>query len=350
MLSLPWSRARAVRRPALSRAGRRALLLGAPAALAAAAAGWWALRRPPRPLSPAATAALYARPLAPPEGPLRVFHLGHSLVGRTMPAMLEQLAPPGHRHDSQLGWGTSLKQHWEPGATIAGFEVENAHPRFRPAAEALASGGYDAVVLTEMVEIREAIRWHASADYLCRWARAARAANPAARVYLYETWHRLDDPEGWLERIDRDLARHWEGEVLRPALVRLDPEAPIHVIPAGQALARFVRAVEAMGGVPGIADRRDLFALAADGSRDTIHLNDLGSYLVALVHFAVLYHRDPAGLPHALLRADGTPAVAPSPEAAALMQAVVAETVRGYPKTGVAPAAMARTTRNGDRA
>jgi hypothetical protein len=314
---------------------RRALLFGLPAALLAGGAGWWAARRPPRPLPAAATEALYARPLSPPDRPLRVFHLGHSLVGRNIPAMLEQLAGGGHWHESQLGWGTSLRQHWDPGEAIAGFEVENAHPRFRPAAEALATGGYDALVLTEMVEIRAAIRWHASGDYLARWARAARAANPAARVYLYETWHHLDDPEGWLERIDRDLVRHWEDEVLRVALAR-DPGGPIHIIPGGQVLARFVRAVEARGGVEGIADRRDLFALAPDGSRDTIHLNDLGAYLVALAHLAVLYHRNPAGLPHALLRADGTPADAPSAQAAALMQQVVWEVVRSYPKTGVA--------------
>lgn len=327
-----------MRLPRLPRPGRRALLFGLPAAAVAAAAGLWAAR-PPRPLPAAATEALYARPLPPPEGPLSVYHLGHSLVGRTMPAMLEQLAPPGHRHASQLGWGTSLKQHWQGPAAIAGFEAENAHPRFRPADRALASGDYDAVVLTEMVEIRAAIRWHASADHLARWARAARAGNPAVRLYLYETWHHLDDPEGWLARIDRDLARHWEDEVLRPALARRGVGGPIHLVPGGQALARFVRALEARGGVEGLADRRDLFARTPDGGRDTIHLNDLGAYLIALVHYAVLYQRDPAGLPHALRRADGTPAEAPSAEAAALMQAVVWEVVRSLPKTGVPPAA-----------
>ena len=42
----------------------------------------------PRPLDPAATQARYAAPLAPPTGAMAVFHLGHSLVGRDMPAML----------------------------------------------------------------------------------------------------------------------------------------------------------------------------------------------------------------------------------------------------------------------
>jgi hypothetical protein len=85
----------------------------------------------------------------------------------------------------------------------------------------------------------------------------------------------------------------------------------VHVIPAGQVLARLVRAIEGGQGVPGLQRREDLFALNPDGSQDLIHLNDLGNYLVALTHYAVLYHRSPVGLPHQLLKADGTPAVAP---------------------------------------
>ena len=102
----------------------------------------------------------------------------------------------------------------------------------------------------------------------------------------------------------------------------------VRVIPAGQVLARFVRTVDARGGVDGVSGARDLF-------RDTIHLNDLGAYLVALTHYAVLYRRSPIGLPRQLLRADGTAADAPAAETARLMQEVVWDVVTEYPKTGV---------------
>ena len=258
---------------------------------------------------------------------MRVYHLGHSLVGRDMPAMLAQLAGEGHRYESQLGWGATLKAHWGDD-TIAGFAEENAHPRFRAAREAADSADYDAVVLTEMVEIRDAIRYHDSPAYLRRWADRILGARPDARVFLFETWHPLDDPEGWLNRLDRDLGRYWEGELL--ARAQADGELPqaIRVIPAGQVMARFVRAVEARGGVDGIAGAGDLFT-------DTIHLNDVGTYLVALTHYAVLYQRSPVGLPRQLMRADGTPAASPGPEAARLMQEVVWDVVTAYPKTGV---------------
>lgn len=278
----------------------------------------------------------YARPAPPPpEEGMRVFHLGHSLVGRDMPAMLAQLAGAGHGYESQLGWGTSLKQHWEPGEEIAGFSDENDHPRFRPAREAVASGDYDALILTEMVEIRDAIKYHQSGRYLARWAALARDANPETRVYLYETWHRLDDAEGWLTRLDRDLDRYWKGTLLAADITRNAPARPAYLIPAGQVMARFVREVEAQGGSGTVTSRDDLFQRRDDGSTDPIHLGDMGAYLVALTHYAVLYQKSPMGLPHQLRRADGTPAQAPDAATAELMQRIVWEVVTSLPETGV---------------
>ncbi|MEP3332148.1 hypothetical protein [Sedimentitalea sp.] len=269
--------------------------------------------------------ALYASPNIVAAGPQAVFHIGHSLVGRDMPAMLAQMAGQGHHYDSQLGWGTTLKAHWEPDTPITGFEQENDHPRYRDAHEAVDSGAYDALVLTEMVEIRDAIKYFDSATYLQKWANAGWAANPNLRVYLYESWHSLETPEGWLDRLDKDLSRYWDQKILRPALAGLDEQRPIYVIPAGQVMARFVRTVEAQSGV---AERSALFS-------DDVHVNDLGAYLVALTHYAVLYQKSPVGLPYALLRADGSPATSPSPEMALLMQEVVWEVVGSISKAGL---------------
>ncbi|MDX1786098.1 MAG: hypothetical protein R3210_08205 [Roseovarius sp.] len=305
-------------------------------ALAITLVASWAFLRGKGPSAEVVSAA-YAAPLPAPEAPLRVFHLGHSLVGRDMPAMLAQLAGDGHRYESQLGWGTSLKEHWEPGQPINGFEAENDHQRYRDAREAIGSGDYDAVVLTEMVEIRDAIKYHDSARYLRKWAALARQADPAPRLYLYESWHHLDDPKGWLARLDMDLGQYWEDELLLRDLEAGADYPPMRVIPAGQVLAHFVRSVETMGGLENVQTREDLFQRREDGSLDTIHVNDLGAYLVALTHYAVLYHRSPLGLPYQLQRADGSAAEAPGPQVAELMQKTVWEVVSHYPKTGVAP-------------
>ena len=294
---------------------RRRMIFALPVALGALAAAALWFRPKPRQSPPRMMA------LRPPEGPLKTYHLGHSLVGRDMPAMLAQLA--GHEFHSQLGWGASLADHWK--GTVNGFTEENAHPAHRPAREALESGEYAAVIFTEMVELKDAIRYHNSPAMLANWANLARKARPDVRLYLYETWHRLNDPAGWLERIDADLPALWEDQILGPAIRKA---GDIHVIPAGQVMAAAVRAAEA-GRLPGISGRQAFFS-------DDIHLGDLGNWLVAMTHFAVLYHRTPAGLSAELNRADGTPATAPSPTAARAMQELVWQVVTGYPATGVA--------------
>ncbi len=277
--------------------------------------------------------ALYAAPLPPPDTGMHVYHLGHSLVGRDMPAMLAQLAPTGHDFASQLGWGTSLRAHWYPDVPVNGFAAENDHPKFLPARAALAAADFDAVVLTEMVELRDALHYHDSPGYLGNWARFARTARPDVRLYLYETWHRTDDPAGWLDRIDADHEALWMRRLTLPAVAQVG--APIHVIPAGQVLATLVRAVERRGGVGNLRNRDALFARTPDGAVDTIHLGDLGAYLVALTHYATLYHRSPVGAPLALLRADGRPARAPDAAAGALMQQIAWDVVRTSPYSGV---------------
>lgn len=304
------------------------LLASLPVALALAI--WWSLS--PRALDRATLAAHYETPLPRPAHPMQVYHLGHSLVGQDMPAMLAQLMGEGYGYALQLGWGASLDQHWR--GEVPGFDSENDTEAHRPAHEAVASGIYDAVVLTEMVELRDAIRYHDSPRALADWAQLARAARPDVRLYLYETWHGLDDPAGWEARIARDLPDLWEGEVLAGAKAR-PGVGTIHVIPAGQAMAAVVRAMEA-GQVPGLDRREMLFRKNPDGTQDVIHLSDLGAYVVALTHFAVLAGETPVGLPHALRRADGSLATAPSAEAAAVLQQVVWQVVTGYAATGVA--------------
>ncbi|UWR05131.1 hypothetical protein K3740_21240 (plasmid) [Ruegeria conchae] len=282
-----------------------------------------------RPIDIATFDSLYDNPGPMPAFPQKVFHLGHSLVGPDIPEMLKQLAGKRHDYTSQLGWGTPLRAHWDPEETINGFELRNAPAEYEDAKQALSSGEYNTLVMTEMVEIRAAIKYFNSAKYLHNWIQLGRQSDPDIRIFFYETWHNLDDKEGWLERIDKDLERYWLNGILRVALGYEETPAPVYVIPAGQVMARFVREVEHRGGVGPIADRNHLFT-------DTIHLSDYGTYLVALTHYAVLYQTSPLGLPHVLTKADGTPAKDPCPEAARLMQEIVWDVVTNLRLTGLA--------------
>lgn len=309
-----------------------ASLLASAGGLGLSALAWRRWRGPP-----AAMSATAHPPLPAPDRIGAVYHLGHSLVGRDMPAILAQLG--GHAWAAQIGWGTTLKQHWNDGAEVPGYELHAGGMAPVPAKDALASGRFDALVVTEMVEIRDAIRWYDSPRWLGEWVRLARQGNPAIRVYLYETWHRLDDPAGWLQRIEADLPEQWLGRVLAPAEAR-EGTGPIYLIPGGQAMAAVARAAEA-GRLPGVASREDLFGRDDTGALDPIHMGDLGAYVIALTHWAVIWQRSPVGLPHRLKRGDGSDADSFSDEAAPEVQAIVREVVAGNPFTGVAPERLA---------
>lgn len=268
-----------------------------------------------------------------PERIRTVFHLGHSLVGPDIPNMLAQLG--GHSYASQIGWGTTLQAHWTEGEALHGYELYASRDRAPiPAREVLTGPDIDVFVMTEMVEIRESLRWFNSPYWLSKWANLARQSNPAIRIYLYETWHPLDDADGWLERIDGDLDAYWQGRIIAPAEAIHNSEE-IFVIPGGQAMAAVARAAEA-GDLPGITSREDFFRRDEAGELDLIHINDLGAYVVALTHLAVIYHVSPVGLPHQLLRADGTLAETFSVAGALRVQQIVRDVVARMPQTGVA--------------
>ena len=286
----------------------------------------------PDPLSDADFSALYATPPAPPEAALAVYHMGHSLVGHDMPVMLQALGGEGHLFHSQVGWGANMNEHWDLIVPVNGYAESNTHPQHRDPHEGLASGEYDAVVITEAVEIRDAIAYSDPVYFLREIAVAAWEANPDVRVYFYETWHVLDDPEGWLPRLDRDLEMYWENGILRRSLNYENVDKPIYVIPGGQVMAAMARALEAQGPVGPISHYSDLFY-------DNIHFNDYGAYLMALTHYAVLYGRSPVGLPSTLPKLDGTLSDDPGPEAARLMQETVWQVVTAYAPTGVRAAA-----------
>lgn len=307
---------------------RLALIIAAPILVLLSAVGLY--MRDPAPLDPDTFAALYAKPAPRPDGQRQVYHLGHSLVGRDMPAMLAQLAGDGHDYASQLGWGAPLRSHWDPEVEINGFDVENAHDKYRDAHDAVSSGDYDALVVTEMVEIRDAIRYHDTPVHLHNWAEKAQANG--LPIYLYETWHPVNDPDGWLNRIDRDLTLYWQDAIIRSALARSGAPQPIYVIPGGQVMAAMARKLDADGPIGPLTTYEDLFL-------DDIHFNDFGAYLMALTHYAVLYQQSPVGLAHRMIRADGSPADDVGAEAAAVMQQVVWDVVTAFPMAGV-PAAI----------
>ena len=107
----------------------------------------------------------------------------------------------------------------------------------------------------------------------------------------------------------------------------------LSLIPGGQVMAAAVRAAEA-GGLPEVSTRRDFFAVSPEGEPDQIHPSPLGSYLIALAHYAVLYQRSPEGLPGQVALVDH-PDLDLSPALAAALQRLVWKVVKTVPRTGL---------------
>ncbi|MFN3955533.1 MAG: hypothetical protein ACK4LQ_13855 [Pararhodobacter sp.] len=161
---------------------------------------------------------------------------------------------------------------------------------------------FDVLVLTERVPLSNTMPWHNSPDEALRWARHAweqGAGGRGAEVLLYASWVSLtperegagSDPEGhlpWRERLDLEAPR-WQAIVDHVNAGRPDGVPPMRLIPANRVMAAVHDAIIA-GQVPGLEGIEALFS-------DDIHLSEVGAWLVALTHFAVIHRTDPRGLP-----------------------------------------------------
>jgi hypothetical protein len=266
----------------------------------------------------------------------RVLFIGHSLVGSALPQMIGTFAAArakSYATHGQLGWGTSLKAHWEwdgamNDAAPLGFPRDNRAPFFAGEAKAqLDSGAYDVLVLIEStghttIDVRETVA-HAT-----RFVERARKRNPSLRAYVYTGW--LDRKEApslaaWREQIRAD--RGWWERVADGVSARVaGPDAA--VIPGAAILADVTEAIE-RGEIPDIGNVEELFG-------DTVHLNAIGFYVIALAHYAAIFRDDPRGLPAVVVGENGEQVdKSPTPAAAAALQALVWRHLQGYPRAAI---------------
>ncbi len=251
-----------------------------------------------------------------------VLFVGHSLVGPTLPTMVEaglaRMEAPAEV-EAQVINGASLAYNWDHSAEAEGVDGR---------AE-LAAGGVQTLIVTEAVPIAAHLQWSDTTGLVARWAGAARAGNPEAQVWLYETWPSLnsgsdgaakDDPGGampWRERLDADLPLWLQAA-----------GGQAQVIPAGQAMGLLADALAA-GRVPGLSDIRDVFA-------DDIHPNGKGLYFLAMVHVAALTGRSPEGLPPKLTRTWPSRDSVITEDQAAAFQRIAWEAVQTFPDRAAA--------------
>jgi len=214
----------------------------------------------------------------------------------------------------QIGNGANLWWQWD---TLLGNE-QGLHWQ-----DALPTGDFSAMVVTEAVPLLGHLQWSKTYDYADSFLMAARTYRPDIRFFVYETWHctTTGTPTGcawdnndnllWRPRLAADFPL-WTG--IMDSLKNRHPTAAVWMIPAGQAFGMLTDSIVA-GRVPGLSNFTDLFT-------DDIHLTDAGNYFVACVMYACLFRESPVGRTNQTFSEWGSPFNAPSPALALKMQQV----------------------------
>jgi|GEM_PF-860139 len=260
-----------------------------------------------------------------------VFFVGHSLINTIMPYMMGKMATSlkyNHSFAYQIINGANLKYNWSNSGKGQG----------KDARKEIATGKYDTLVITEAVPLDNHTKWSGTNDYAGRFYDLAVKNNKKAQVYLYETWHCINSgtPKGckwdngakvaWRTRLKQDIKK-WQGIVDAVNKKHAGKGPKMLLIPAGQALGNLVDAIQAKK-VPGFTRKEQLFA-------DDIHMNDAGNFFIALVHLAVIYKQNPAGVSTNIKGQWGQSFKTPSAQAAKVMAKIAWDTVRAYPQSGV---------------
>jgi hypothetical protein len=245
----------------------------------------------------------------PPAGRARVFFSGHSLLDNPLPDWVELIA---QSRGESLGWqeqivlGSPIRVRTKGNdPSVAGFPgyrlgkgksgkvdvlAELAHPT------QLAPGEkYQRLVITERNDLLGTIQWENTIGYVRHFHDRLVEQDTQAGTLLYQCWPDIDKAEAdaWLAYVERELFV-WEcvAERVNQSLAGEGRKDRVAVLPGGLALAELVKRTLA-GGVPGIGGSRRQRLDAIFG--DEVHLNPLGVYLLAAVHYATLYGKSPVG-------------------------------------------------------
>ncbi len=289
----------------------------------------------------------------------KVYWVGHSLISHTdiyTPSSTNLIDNLGtlassqsktysfHQHTtpgSPLGWNWGASPvAWASSQVLIAPLIDASDPEY---------GTFDVMVLTEAVELNGYYDWWSSGFYARKFYNAAINANPATRLFMYESWQHFqasDDASrpyyGPMSTFDFrqymiDMRVIWESiidEASDPALTPVDAGyvyqgsamsatdpgfggsiLPINIIPTGQVLLDVFERLALnlpsdnwdYNGAP--LTELDFFSnpfsnfptdtitTVQSAPVDDIHPSNVMVYLNALVHYSVIYQDNPSALP-----------------------------------------------------
>lgn len=256
----------------------------------------------------------------------KVIQSGHSLTDPIIDPLRAMVVAGGGR-------GATIDRSTIPGSPM---EWRWNNPSDQPDAR-IEISKYDILVLTERVPLSNTLPFHNSEEEGLRWFSHAwknGGDGKGAETVLYAAWPEIDSGVD-ADNPHNDAERHipfrerlplemegWEKILSHVNANRPAGSPPMRMIPGPLLMAVLYDAIAA-GQAPGLSSISDVFS-------DNIHLNDLGAYYISLAHYAVIYERDPRGLPNRLGLA-----MTPTRELAEWMQEMVWTVLTQYEGSGV---------------
>jgi hypothetical protein len=276
-----------------------------------------------------------------PTGPttLRVYHIGNSVTDTIRYPKIVALA-------KLRGKTYTLGRHTMPGTPLYGM-LDNPDKGFfeKPfgrTLQAMTNYEWDVVTLQPFQCLLEG-KYERDVDTSKRYLDLILQKSPDVQIYFYSRWAARDAedqkakekvwlPINYMEKWDREYSGNWVGrtyetrDYYQQLVTRVNElekgrlKKPALMIPVGDVFYELDKRIKA-GNVPSLSDINYLYT-------DGVHLNDLGSYVVALTFYATIFQDNPKGLPT-------TGYGDFDPRLVEAIQDTVWSVVKGHPHSGV---------------
>lgn len=203
---------------------------------------------------------------------LKIYHVGNSFtLQQEQRWVIQELAKSvGHEHSYDMSCicGAPIGWIWQhpPADAWEGSDFRKALPNKK----------YDALILQHY-------DWSVADDikYGSKFYELALKGNPQCRLYIFNIWPNINQ---WENPPSIRTINHTEA--VAEGITKLFPNSKkVLVIPAGSIIVKLGNMAD-KGLIPGVKSKKDLFV-------DNGHLSEIGSYVVACAHYAVLYRDSP---------------------------------------------------------